>query len=66
MRLDDAEKEADQWKSEAQTVERIRQETADALSSLQGVLKEISNDHEKESASYQHSCAQLQFKVDVR
>ena len=63
--MEEAERTSQHWKSQAGVTEKLRQETADALQSLQGVLREISSDHEKESASLQHINGELQLRVDV-
>lgn len=61
--LDELHSAAEQWRSQFLSSDKIRQEVTEALHSLQGVLREISTDHEKESATWQHTNGQLQADV---
>ncbi|KHJ96749.1 hypothetical protein OESDEN_03286 [Oesophagostomum dentatum] len=58
-----AEESAEDWKSRFETEKRLRSETNDALTSLQVVVRELSADHERETADASHRNMQLQDKI---
>ncbi|EYC30455.1 hypothetical protein Y032_0005g2656 [Ancylostoma ceylanicum] len=58
-----AEESAEEWRCRFETEKRLRSETNDALASLQIVVRELSADHERESADASHKNMQLQSKI---
>ncbi|CAI4231068.1 unnamed protein product [Auanema sp. JU1783] len=64
-KLENAEQKLEDWRTKCKQEEHLRKETQDALSSLQSVVRELSIDHEKESASTMHKNLELQSRVDV-
>uniref|UniRef100_A0A1I7XJU4 GRIP domain-containing protein n=1 Tax=Heterorhabditis bacteriophora TaxID=37862 RepID=A0A1I7XJU4_HETBA len=57
------EKLIEEWHSRFEAEHRLRQEACEALNSLQGVVRELSTDHERESAGASHRNLQLQTQI---
>ncbi|PAV84580.1 hypothetical protein WR25_10120 [Diploscapter pachys] len=62
-RLEFVERSAASWKSQFETEKQLHNQAQEALSSLQGVVKELSTDHEKESAMASHRNIDLQARL---
>ncbi|CAD6199914.1 unnamed protein product [Caenorhabditis auriculariae] len=64
-RLDSAQRYEAHWKSKFEAEQKAREQTQEALTSLQGVVRELSMDHERESAASSHRNLELQAEIET-
>uniref|UniRef100_A0A1I7UZI2 GRIP domain-containing protein n=1 Tax=Caenorhabditis tropicalis TaxID=1561998 RepID=A0A1I7UZI2_9PELO len=61
--VDALQKKAEQWKGKYEMEVKAREQTQEALSSLQNVVRELSVDHERDAATASHRNLELQMLI---
>lgn len=64
-KLESCQKSLEDWKQKYEVEVKAREQTQEALSSLQNVVRELSVDHERDSATASHRNLELQTQIGV-
>ncbi|CAI2349323.1 unnamed protein product [Caenorhabditis sp. 36 PRJEB53466] len=64
-KLESAERAATEWRGKYEHEVRAREQTAEALASLQNVVRELSVDHERDAAAANHRNLELQTQIST-
>ena len=63
--LESLQKTANQWEGKYKNEQKTREQTQEALTSLQNVVRELSVDHERDAATASHRNLELQTLIGV-